>query len=176
MEGIELIRGSGRPELLRMLLKYPGREFTIRELAINAKVPYGTTWYAIKDWTVARIVEIGLVGRARTVRLKNIDYAKRLAKLLEFPSPHKSALGKIKKELADIREVKEAYLFGSVAKGTEVASSDIDLALLVSKELDLHRLMSTSYDKLGVVIIPLQFTNRNEFDNFLKQKEKMKLK
>jgi predicted nucleotidyltransferase len=176
MKGVELVRGAGRLELLKLLLEYPGRKFTIRELALNAKVPYGTAWYAIEDFWKARIIDLGLVGRARTVKLKNISYVKKLVKLSDFPSPHVSALGSIKKELAKINEIKEAYLFGSVAKGTEISTSDIDLAVLVSKEVDFHKLLSTSYDKLGVTIVPLDFTNKKEFDDFLKDKEKVKLK
>ena len=177
---MELIRGAGRLELLKILLRYPNRKFTIRELALNAKVPYGTAWYAIKDLWEARIIELGLVGRARTVKLKNVNYVKRLIKLSEFPSPQISALSRIRKELAKIKEIKEAYLFGSVAKGTEVPASDIDIVLLVSKEtnkqVDLHKLLSQSYTKLGVSIVPLNFTNKKEFDEFLRNKEKVKLK
>lgn len=176
MKGMELIKGSGRFILLQTLLKYPHREFTIRELSLLTKVPYGTTWYALDDWWRARLVEFGRVGKARTVKLKNEGYAKRMMSILEFPSPQVAAMGKIRLKFGKIKEIKAAYIFGSVAKGLEKPASDIDVALLVSKEMALADILSLFYDKYGVTVAPLQFSNKKEFDNFLKGKENVRIK
>ena len=175
MKGMDLIKGSGRLILLQTLLKYPNREFTIRELSLLTKVPYGTTWYALNDWWQARLVEFGRVGKARTVKLKNAGYAKKMMGILEFPSPQVAAIGKIRLKFSKIKEIKAAYIFGSVAKGLEKPASDIDVALLVSKEIGLAGVLSLFYDKYGVTVAPLQFSDKKEFDDFLKDKEKVKI-
>jgi len=66
---IELIKGKGRVDLLRFLIENSDKEFTISELSRVTGVPFGTTWYAIRDWEKNEIVESKKVGKAKVVKI-----------------------------------------------------------------------------------------------------------
>ena len=81
----------------------------------------------------------------------------------------------IKRILKRKKQIESAYLFGSVAIGKETLESDIDIAIFRTKSFDLHPLLSEMHDKYGVNIIPLTFEDKDEFEDFLKDKKKVRL-
>ena len=81
----------------------------------------------------------------------------------------------LKKILGAKKDISGAYLFGSVAKNTEKLESDVDVALLVNKKIDSSSLISTMHEKYGVKVVPLTFYSQDEFDDFLKDKKKVRL-
>jgi predicted nucleotidyltransferase len=72
--------------------------------------------------------------------------------------------------------VKEAWLFGSVARGEERPESDIDVALLAGKGYRGEELLLKMLDKHGAKVIPLVFGTKGELEGFLLGKERIKLK
>ncbi|MFH0973353.1 MAG: nucleotidyltransferase domain-containing protein [Candidatus Micrarchaeota archaeon] len=173
--GLGLVAKRGRQELLKTLLEFPNREFTINELAKTAGVPFASAWRAVREWEQAGFIETRLVGRARLVRLRNKDYAARLLQASGFPSTQNAALEAVRKELEKEVGVKRAFVFGSVAEGKETPSSDVDLALLVSKRVDAYGLISRVFDATGCRLVPLQFSSARKFADFVSLKRGVNL-
>lgn len=59
----------GRLKVLDILVKYPGRAFTINELAREAGVPAMTCWRTVREFGSLGIVRIDTIGKAFAVRL-----------------------------------------------------------------------------------------------------------
>ena len=171
-----LVMGRGRPRLLKTLVDFPRREFSINELARVSQVPFATAWRAARDWEKNGLVSTRLLGRARLVRLANEKYASELMKTAFLPSIQQSSLETVREVLARERRVEKAFLFGSVAEGMEVAGSDLDVALLVKREFDAADLVGKTFDETGCKLVPLQFSSKKDFEEFLKEKKKVKLK
>jgi predicted nucleotidyltransferase len=175
MEGLELIKYKGTRKVLETFLKFKGRQFTINELSKTTKVPFGSLWRLLKKWESAGIIETNVIGKSRVVRLHESEYTKRLLELLKLSvSPQAFTAEALKKELKG-KSIKEAYLFGSVAKKNEKLESDIDLAILAGKKFDANKLMFEVYEKYGTKVVPLIFDNKKELDKFLKDKEKERI-
>jgi len=176
MEAFEILTYKGARTLFETLAAYPNRQFTINELAKTAHLPFTTVWKLVKKFELAGIIETTLIGKSRVVRYKEGKFSKLLAEILRLSvSPQRFSLKELKRVLKKKKQIKEAYLFGSVAKGSERLESDIDIALLLRKHFDIHSLLSEMYDKYCVRIVPLTFENNEEFEDFLKDKKKVKL-
>ena len=175
MEALDLIKQKGAKKLLETLLKFKGRQFTMNELAKEANIPFGSLWRIIKKWESAGFVETHVVGKSRVVNLHETEYMKNIVALLKLSTtPQAFTVESLKKELKN-KNIKEVYLFGSVAKRKEKPESDIDLAVLAVKGFDANRLVFKIYEKYGTKIVPLVFNNKKEFDKFLKDKEKKRI-
>lgn len=176
MEAVELLTYKGARALFETLRAYPQRQFTINELSKTAHLPFTTAWKLIRRFELARIVEVAAIGKSRAVRYRESPYSKLLAGILRISaSPQVLALPALKRILRAKREVRNAYLFGSVALKKEKLESDIDVALLVAKTIDVPSLISTIYEKYGVKVMPLVFYSKDEFDDFLRDKKKVRL-
>ena len=175
MEALDLIKQKGARKVLETLLTFKGRQFTINELAKESNVPFVSVWRLVKIWEQAGIVETGVVGRSRIVRFRESEYTKRILELLRLSvSPQAFTAEALRKELKK-KGIKEAYLFGSVAKGKEKLESDVDIAILSVKEFDVNKLVFGIYEKYGTKIIPLTFEDKAELDRFLKDKEGVRI-
>ncbi|MCX6767209.1 MAG: nucleotidyltransferase domain-containing protein [Candidatus Micrarchaeota archaeon] len=176
MQGIELIKYAGSIEVFLTLLKFPKRQFTIRELAKTAKTPFSSTQRLVKKWERAGIIETGKTGRSVTVKFHDSAYTRMIAKLVKgLVTPQRFTVGMLKKALRKTPGVREVFLFGSVAKGTEKLESDIDLAMLTDKGFDAAKLMFDTYGRYGTKVIPLLFHDKKEFLAFLSGKETVRL-
>lgn len=176
MEAVQLVKYRGARKVFETLLKFPKRKFTISELAKTSKIPFASAWRLVKKWEPAGIIECGRVGNSVTVALRESEYARRVADLMELSvSPQAFTAEALKKTLKKMRGFKEAYLFGSVARGEEKLSSDIDIALLVGKEFDSSKLMLDVYEQHGTKVIPLTFSDKKKLLQFLSDKEKVRL-
>ncbi len=177
MEALELIKYKGSRKLLETLVKYPSRQFTINELAKVAGVPFASAWRLVKRWEPAGMIETGKVGRSVTVKLHRSEYLDSMLSLLRISmSPQAFTARAIKDLLAKERGVKEAYLFGSVAKGDEKLASDIDIALLVEKGYDANSMVFEVYEKFGTKVVPIAFHDRKGLEAFMADKKGERLK
>lgn len=177
MEAIQLIKYSGSREMLETLLKFPSRQFTINELAKEAGVPFASAWRLVQKWEPAGMIETGSVGRSVTVKLHKSEYLDSVASLLKIStSPQSFTAHALRGLLAEGKGVKEAYLFGSVARGEETPASDIDVALLAEKDFNANNLVFSVYEKYGTKVVPLVFTNKKELDVFMAGKKGERLK
>ncbi len=173
---LRTVMASGRRGLLETLVEFPAREFTISELARVSKVPFANAWRAVREWEQSGLVESRLVGRARVVKLANKNYAAKLLGAASVPSMQKDSVSTLRELLKKLPQVKKAFLFGSVAEGRESMQSDVDAALLVSKEFDAALLMQKFLMDTSCKLMPLQFTSARELEAFLKGKKTVQLK
>jgi len=176
MEAFELLKYKGAKVLFETLVKFKGRQFTINELGKTAKLPFTTTWKLLRKFEASGIVDTHLIGKSRVVNYKENEFSKLLKKILKLSkSPQQLSLKELKRILKGKKQINAAYLFGSVAIGKEKLESDIDIALLINKTFDLNSLISKMYEKYNVKIIPLTFKDKDEFEDFLKDKKKVRL-
>ena len=177
MEAIELVKNRGARQMLETLLKFPGRQFTINELAREARVPFASAWRLVKKWEMAGLIETGRVGRGVTVKLHKSEYLDAVSSLLKISvSPQVFTANVVGDLLAKEKVVKEAYLFGSVASGKETPASDIDIALLAHKGFNANELVFGIYEKYGTKVVPLAFSSKKELAAFMEGKESRRLK
>lgn len=177
MEAIQLVKYKGSRQMLETLIKFPNRQFTINELAKEARVPFASAWRLVQKWKPAGMIETGKVGRSVTVKLHKSEYLDAVASLLKISmSPQAFTAHALRGMLAKEKDVKEAYLFGSVAKGSEKLASDIDLALLAEEGFNANNLVYGVYEKYGTKIVPLAFSSKKELDTFMAGKKGARLK
>jgi predicted nucleotidyltransferase len=163
--------------MLETLLAFPKRQFTINELAKEAGVPFASAWRLVKRWEPAGILETGRVGKSVTVRLHKSEYLDSIVSLLKISTtPQAFTANALKGVLAKEKGVKEAWLFGSVAKGEEKRASDIDVALLVEKGFDANALVFGTYESYGTKVVPIVFENKLELAAFMSGKKGVRLK
>lgn len=123
--------------LLRTMINYRGKIFTIRGLAQQAKVSPNETALIIHELENFGIVKIQPVGRAYQLELNEDSYI--LNKVIKpMIQAEKNTIGELlvflKKHL-DTKKIISAVIFGSVVKGQEKIDSDIDL-LVISNDHD----------------------------------------
>ncbi len=177
METIELLARRGSRELFSALQRFPKRDFSISELARTAGVPFASAWRIVRLWECAGVVETGKLGRSVVVRYHDSPYARSLAGILgASSSPQAFTAARLKGMLGRMNGVREAYLFGSVARGEEKLSSDIDLAVLAGKGFDAEGLVFRVYEAYGTKLVPLKFGSERELKDFLKGKGAVRLK
>ena len=123
--------------LLRTMINYRGKIFTIRGLAEEAKVSPSEAALIIHELENFGIVKIQPVGRAYQLELNKKSYI--LNKIIEpiieaEKNTFDELLVRLKKYL-DTKKIVSAAIFGSVVKGQEKIDSDIDL-LVISNDHD----------------------------------------
>ncbi len=162
--------------LLRTMINYQGKIFTMRGLAEEAKVTPNEAALTIHDLERVGIVKIQPVGRAYQLELNKKSYI--LDKIIEpMVRSEKNTLTELlvllKKHL-DTNKIISAVIFGSVVKGQEKIDSDMDL-LLVSNDHDhavtqISKAAEQIFSIFHGSISPLIFTEK-EFK--AKQKESL---
>jgi len=123
--------------LLRTMIRYRGKIFTIRGLAEQAKVSPNETALVIHDLEELGIVKIQPIGRAYHLELNEKSYIlnKIIEPIVEAEKNTIDELLQILRKHLDTKKIISAAIFGSVAKGEEKIDSDIDL-LIVSNDQD----------------------------------------
>lgn len=151
--------------VLEALLARPGRRFTVRELSQEAKTPYSTTWRLVRSLDALGVVTTERFGSSTVLSLNEASPV--LPGLRRLPSlelaPHRLAARDFAERLAEVPDVRRAVLFGSVARGTETASSDVDVAVVVERKgtavLDRVRdLAEAVQDRTRMKIAPMFVT------------------
>ena len=176
MDAVDILTFKGSRKLFDTLKSYPKRQFSINELSKTASLPFTTTWKLVQKFEQAQMAEVVTIGNSRAVKYKESPYSKLVADILRInASPQSLSLSGLKTELKARQAIKEAYLFGSVATGKEKLESDVDVALLAERKLDLPSLISSMREKYGVNVMPLEFHSKDELEDFLAGKKTVKL-
>lgn len=172
----EVLGNRASITLLRTMINYQGRVFTVRGLAEEAKVTPNEAALTIHDLERFGIVKIQPVGRAYQLELNKKSYI--LDRIIEPIIKHEKGtfaelLALLKKHL-DTRKIITAVIFGSAVKGQEKADSDLDL-LVVSNDREhaVTRLAEATEQIFSIFhgsISPIIFTEK-EFK--AKQKESL---
>jgi predicted nucleotidyltransferase len=163
---IMLVRHS---RVLRILLAVPGREFTVRELALESGTAYATTWRLVGLLRDLGALRERRVGAARAVSVNpRSPLVPELRRVLRLHlDPHREAARRFARLAARIPGVRKVVLFGSAARGTARPSSDVDVAVVVDRRppdvrADLDRAAIRVQDATGLKVVPILLGPREE--------------
>lgn len=134
---LEVLGNKVAITLLRTMINYKGKIFTIRGLAEEAKVSPNETALIIHDFENFGIIKIQPVGRAYQLELNKKSYIlnKIIEPIIEAEKNTFAELLVLLKKYLDTKKIISAAIFGSVVKGQEKIDSDIDL-LIISNDHD----------------------------------------
>jgi len=136
-EYIEVLGNKVAIILLRTMIKYEGKIFTIRGLAKEARVSPNETALIIHELENYGIVKIQPVGRAYQLELNKKSYIlnKIVKPMIDAEKNTFDELLVLLKKYLDTKKIISAVIFGSVVKRQEKIDSDIDL-LVISNDHD----------------------------------------
>ena len=153
------------PGILNALLANPKRKFTIRELSVAAHAPYSTTWRIVEDLRSLGAISSERVGPSQHLSLNgDSPVVADLAGLHALDlAPHRAAAREFAKLVAELPEVRKAILFGSVAEGREGATSDIDVAIVLTRRNEaamnrIYEIVGQVQDRTRLKVVPLAIT------------------
>ncbi|MBI3291568.1 MAG: nucleotidyltransferase domain-containing protein [Elusimicrobia bacterium] len=138
-----------------------------RAIARQAEINHQTCAVALKNLEAWGILQRQGSGKTQFIRLNFKNYViKQL--ILPLLRKERGLLKAIREDIVDTfrKEALSITLFGSVARGQEVTSSDVDVLLLVeppAKTTLLHRTAQYSSDfmqRYGIRLSPVVFTPR----------------
>lgn len=159
------------PAVLRLFLGYPNRNFTPLEISRITKISYATTWRFIHDLEMAGVITIEKIGGYNVCRLNQKSPI--IGELRDFVelelSPHRLAVSRFVDRVKKLKHVEKVILFGSVAKGKEKLTSDVDVALLVGEKYRLEKKVVEVADEIlgetKMKIIPMVLTQKELKEN-----------
>jgi predicted nucleotidyltransferase len=137
-------------KVLAATLTHPERSFTLRELMSMAGKGRGGTQQQIERLLAAGV----LVEEARRGRQRSIKANTEFFLYPELSSIARKSFGVREPLLHALepfaKDIREAFVFGSVAKGTDGPRSDVDLAVIGTVSLiDLNRALHETESGLG---------------------------
>ncbi len=128
----ELLSSRAKTKVLRLLAKFPAKEYTGREMARTLGLSHRTVDLALQDLAAHDLVALRRIGRANVYTANRDNY--RFRAFQELVRREEATLGQLMEEIRKgLPPVLSCVLFGSVARGQERPGSDIDL-LVVLKE------------------------------------------
>jgi len=150
--GLEDLFGNRvRLRILRMLASESGRGFTGRDLARRCNVSASQANTALQTLEESGVVFRQVAGRAHLWALAaDHEWAKSIQRVFaDEAAALERLMSELKKVLVKL-PAKRAWLFGSIARGDERPTSDVDLFVEVKSEVDrqsvLDRMSSVSGD------------------------------
>lgn len=149
----QLLGGRVAVSLVRTLLNYKGKVFTVRKLAEAAKVSSSEAAVVVQQLEKYGILQIQPVGKSYLIALNDKSYVldRILKPMINAEQETLSELVSVlKKHLADERII-AAGLFGSITRGSEREDSDIDL-LVISNDFEAaSTLVSRAREEASIV-------------------------
>ncbi len=137
----DLLGSKTKIAVLRVLFRYPSKRFTGRELArLTAGASKSSTLRIIKDLEASDVVRTEYHGKTLLLSLNRKHIlSKDLTRLF---GEERKAFGKVMERLKHMipAAVECCLIFGSVARGEEEGSSDVDILLIVPDSQTKHRL------------------------------------
>ena len=132
---LEMMLGSKvKVKLLRAFCKYKGKEFTLRELGRLLRVSHAGVSKAIVDLEKMNVVTLRVIGRSNVYSLNKESYTSRIAMMLfRMEEQALEELVKMLKRAMDHPTIISCVIFGSIVRGSETASSDIDLLVIAER-------------------------------------------
>lgn len=138
----ELIGSRVSIRVVKALIDYPGKIYTVRKLAQTADVSVSEASAVVRQLEKYGALKVQPVGRAYLLTLNNDSYilSKVLRPMIKAEQETLQILVSVLRCNLDDDSIESATLFGSVAAGEEHGDSDIDL-LVVSTNRDSATLL-----------------------------------
>jgi len=133
-EILNILAKRGRVEIIRTLKSYPGRDFTINELARTARIPTMTTWRTVKDLKRSALIRARKVGNSVIVSMTEDREKLRMLRLIPDTDPQRVAATNFSKMLAEHDWVSECRLFGSIGRGEYSPGDEVDVAVVYRED------------------------------------------
>jgi len=123
--------------VLRALVRYKGKIYTVRGLAEDAKASHPEVSKTLNELEKFGVVQIQPVGRAYQISLNEKSYVlnKIIKPILKAEERTLDEVISILKSHLSTKKITSAVIFGSVAKRAERDDSDIDV-LVISNDFD----------------------------------------
>lgn len=131
-----MIEKSTSQKVLEVFFESPSREFHLRELSRLLKLSMPTIISSTDKLAKERLIikEKGKVVTKVTANRENIDFA-RLKRLRNLELIYNSNIIEFLSE--SYNQPKAIILFGSFSRGDDIEKSDIDIAVITNKRLNL---------------------------------------
>lgn len=157
----EVLGRKANIRVLKALVRYRGKVFTIRELAKTAGLSHPEVSLVVKDLESRGVVRLQPVGKAQQVILNEESYILKsiVEPMIIAEEKTLSALVSTIKPFFKDKRISSVAIFGSVARGLEGRHSDIDLLIISSdKEFANERAAranAVALSKFGLGLSPL---------------------
>ena len=151
--------------LVRVLLNYPGKIFTIRGLAETAGVSASEASLVVRQLEEAGVLKLQPVGKSFLITPNEQSFVLRriMKPIVQAEGQTIGELTKLLKECFGVETI-SVYLFGSVAKGEEKDDSDIDLLVISDDFENASAAVSKAQEKVAAVfnkqLSPLIFSEQ----------------
>lgn len=162
---------SRYPAILSLFIKHPDRNLTPMEISKITNISYPTTWRYVHDIEKAGIIFIEKIGEYNICRLnKKSPLIKEIKGLIELElSPHRLAVKEFIRHVKKLKETDKVIMFGSIARGEEKLTSDVDIALLVNNkteelEKQISIIVEDVLEKTKMRVIPIILTKDEKID------------
>jgi len=170
-----ILGSEGRKKVLKALLNYPDKDWTVPELEKVTGVPHATAWRTISQLEEARVVSSGLLGRKTKVYRLVADspYLPALKSSLGVEViPLREVAAKFAHGISGLEGVRTCILYGSVARGAASPESDVDVLVLVDEPTGklksrITRAAADLSHSTGCSIVPTVIS-AEEFEDMLK--------
>ena len=164
----ELLSSRARAEIFRLLLSGTGEELHVREIERRSGLNDSTLRQELR-----KLLRLDLVQSRRD---SNRVYYRAKTESPLYPEIRNlvlktSGLADVLKSALVDKRIRVAFVFGSIARGDETATSDIDLMVIGQLGLrDLSRLLSGIQEKIGREVNP-HVLREEEFRKRIRAKE-----
>jgi len=156
---VEALFSSTQRRVLGILFGEPGRSFFATEIIDRVSKGSGAVQRELKKLSESGLVTVSRIGNQKHYQANPespvySELCSLVRKTIGLADPLRNALAGVKQDLL------LALVYGSVARGEETATSDVDL-LLVSDTLtleDTYRLLAAAEEALGRRINPTLYT------------------
>jgi len=173
-------------QLLSLLFGQPQRSFYLRELIERAGIGRGTVQRELEKMTTAELISVKKIGNQKHYQAN--PQCPIYEELFSIVRKTFGIVDVIRRALLPIdKDIDYAFVYGSIAKGTENAKSDIDL-MLIGNKLNYGEVMNLLIPvegKLGRPVNPSIYTakqirdklkSKNSFISRLIKQDKLWIK
>jgi len=157
----EIVGGKASIRVLKTLVRYRGKVFTIRELARTSGLSHPEVSLVVRELERKGVVRLQPIGRAHQVTLNEESYILKsiVEPLIAAETNTLKALVSTVGPFFKDKRISSVAIFGSVARGLEKRISDVDL-LVISSDKDLAnesaaRATTATISKFGLGLSPL---------------------
>ncbi len=174
-----MVINNTQVEILKLLLSDPTKDYNIREISKRIEVNYRLVYQAVGDLEKDGIASVRKIGQTKLCKINlssNIclfSYIENLRKE-DFGKKHKG----IKLIETDLKKINYTYftciVFGSYAKGTETAKSDIDLFFIVPNQTNVEDFEKWVNSALGLLSYNFDINTATE-ESFFEMRSKSDL-